>query len=60
MALLAKVNVASPLAVRLKGATVDSAAQQKVSTVPALSVGDDVLVEIVDRKIIIIGKLVAA
>lgn len=60
MVLLAKVNVVSPLAVRLKGATADAAAQLKGSHVPALSVGDDVLVEIIDRKVIVTMKLVTA
>lgn len=43
---LAKVASTAPLKVRFKGDTTDTAAQKKSSTLAALSVGDDVWVEI--------------
>lgn len=58
--LLAKVTDDISLAVQLKGTTVPVAVEQKASEVPVLVVDDDVLVEIIDRKLIVVAKLVTA
>lgn len=60
MAQLAKVVDDSPLTVRLKGDTIDTPAQRKVSGLPAVAAGDDVLVEILDRLVIVTDIVVTA
>lgn len=61
MAQLAKVvDPGPPIVVRLKGDTIDTPAQRKADGLPAVVADDDVLVEVVDRKVIITTKVVAA
>jgi hypothetical protein len=59
---VAKVASTSPLAVRLKGDTTDTPAQRKSSTLAALSVGDDVWVDIDpdERLVFVAYKAVSA
>lgn len=57
---LAKVTSTAPLKVQVRGATTDTAVVKKHSTVPALSVGDDVEVEVLDGWLTVKGKLVDA
>lgn len=56
----ATVTDDSPLMVMVKGDTTATAAQQKASTLPAVVVGDTVLVEFVDRRLIVLHKVVSA
>lgn len=61
MAVPAKVvDPGPPIVVRLKGDTADTTAQRKADGLPAVVADDDVLVEIIDRLVIITTKVVAA
>ena len=53
---VAVVSQVSPLLVRLKGKTTSTLVQRSVSTVPALSVGERVLVVVVDRQLTFLGR----
>jgi hypothetical protein len=57
---LAKVTVVTPLTVQIKGDTSATLAQQKSSAVPTLVIGDDVVVEFLDRRLVVLHKIVAA
>jgi hypothetical protein len=56
----ATVTDDSPLAVQIKGDTTPTPVQQKGSEVPALAVDDLVLVEMVDRRLIVLHKVESA
>jgi hypothetical protein len=57
---IAKVHTTAPLKVQLKGSTVGTPATLKRSDLPAVSVGDDVWVEIDEGKVVVLAKLASA
>lgn len=56
----ATVTATAPLQVQVKGDTTPTVVQQKGSAVPALAVGDLVLVVILERRLVVLHKVVAA
>lgn len=57
---LATVTTVTPLAVKVKGDTTVTVVQQTSSAVPAMTVGDTVLVDVVERRLVVLHKIVAA
>lgn len=57
---LATVTDDAPLTVQVKGDTTATVAQQKASTLPAVSVGDTVLVAFIDKRLLVLHKIVTA
>jgi len=59
--ILAKVTDADPLKVRLKGDLVDTPVSHVCEAAPGdLAEGDDVLVEVLDRRAVVIDRIGAA
>lgn len=56
----AKVTSTSPLEVQLAEASTSVPAQRKASALPTLAVGDDVLVEVIERRLHVLFKVIAA